>query len=82
MEMIFHQKIKVEWPVLKEKRQPQTIVNNAKENQKHNNHEYKVGNLVIIKYKQSKKAQLPSPKESSFWNHFTLHKQCKNENFL
>ncbi|KAL7484109.1 hypothetical protein ACHAW6_009750 [Cyclotella cf. meneghiniana] len=69
MDMIFCQKIKVDWQLLKEKRRLQAIVNNDKENRNRRQHEYKVGNLVLIvepKYERTRKAKLSSPTNGPF----------------
>lgn len=69
MDMIFRQKIKVDWQLLKEQRQCQAIANNAKENKTCLQHEYKVGDLVLIvekSYERAKKAKLSSPTQGPY----------------
>ncbi len=46
MDMIFRQKIMVDWALLKKLRRSQTTANNDKENKKRRHHEYKIGDLV------------------------------------
>lgn len=69
MDMIFRQKIKIDWQLLKEQRRRQAIANNAKENKTRIQHEYKVGDLVLIvekSYERAKKAKLSSPTEGPY----------------
>ncbi len=68
MEMIFRQKVKIDWQLLKEQCH-QAIANNAKENKTRIQHEYKVGDLVLIvekSYERAKKAKLSSPAEGPY----------------
>jgi hypothetical protein len=48
VDMIFRQKIVINWVALKAVPQNQAIANNAKENKKRLGHIYKVDNLVLI----------------------------------
>ena len=48
MDIIFHQKVKVDWQLLKEQRRNHAIANNKKENKNRIQHDYKVGDLVLI----------------------------------
>ena len=69
MDMIFCQKIKIDWQLLKEQCRCQAIANNAKEIETRLQHEYKVGNLVLIvekSYKRAKKAKLSSPTQGPY----------------
>ena len=47
-DMIFCQKCLVDWTRLKQRRQRQAIENNKKENKNRREHNYKVGDLVLI----------------------------------
>jgi hypothetical protein len=50
-DMLFRQKVIIDWEWLKESRDKQSLQNNAKENRKRLEHEYKVGDkgLIILK---------------------------------
>jgi hypothetical protein len=48
VDMIFRQKILIDWVALKQVRQLQAVANNAKENKKRLGHIYKVDNLILI----------------------------------
>lgn len=58
-DMIFRQKIIVDWELLKAQRNKQAVQNNAKENKKRLEHEYKVGQLVLIVYKPYERRNNP-----------------------
>ena len=69
MDMIFRQKIKVDWQLLKEQRCNQSVANNRKENKNCLKHNYKVGDLVLIvdkSYERAKKAKLLSPTQGPY----------------
>jgi hypothetical protein len=48
VDMIFRQKIQINWVALKQARQLQVVANNAKENKKRLDHIYKVDDLILI----------------------------------
>ena len=69
MDMIFRQKIKVDWQLLKEQRRIQAIANNKKENKHRIHHDYKVGDFVLIidkSYERAKKSKLSSPTQGPY----------------
>jgi hypothetical protein len=69
MDMIFRQKVKIDWSLIKEERRRQTVANNAKENKTRIEHEYKVGDMVLIvdkAYERAKKAKLSTPTEGPY----------------
>lgn len=49
IDMIYYQNASVDWQVIKEKHRVQAIGNNCKENKTCITHEYKVGDLLIVK---------------------------------
>ena len=60
-DLIFRQKVVIDWERKKALHQRQALQNNANENQKRVNHLYKVGDKVLIvlkKYEQQKKAKI------------------------
>jgi hypothetical protein len=60
-DLIFRQKVVINWEQKKALHQQQAIQNNANKNRKRMNHTYKVGDKVLIvlkKYKQRKKAKI------------------------
>ena len=61
MDMIFRQKIIVDWEELKQLRKKQHIANNIKENRHRREHQYKTGDLVLIimkSYERNKKPKI------------------------
>jgi len=59
--MIFRQRVKIDWEMLKQKRSQQAVANNTKENKKRVEHEYKVGDMAILlipPYERSKQAKI------------------------
>ena len=69
MDMVMRQPINVDWNKLKQQRTQQAIANNTKENKNRLEHEYKVGDLVLIvekPYERAKKSKLSSPTEGPY----------------
>ncbi len=69
MGMLFRQRIIINWEKLKLTRQEQAISNNNKENKKRIDHEYQVGDLVLIVTPTSerrKQRKLSSPTEGPY----------------
>ena len=67
--MIFRQKCLVDRARLKQRRQRQAIENNKKENKNRREHNYKVGDLVLIiekQYERAKRPKISSPAEVPF----------------
>jgi hypothetical protein len=67
--MIFRQQVNVDWQLLKCQHRTQAIANNKKENRNRVQHDYKVGDLVLIvqrSYERKKKAKLSTPTEGPF----------------
>ena len=63
-DMIFRQRVKIDWEMLKQKRSQQAVANNTKENKKRVEHEYKVGDMAILlipPYERSKQAKISTP---------------------
>ena len=59
--MIFRHRVKIDWELLKNKQSQQALANNTKENKKHVEHEYKVGDYAILlfpPYEESKQAKI------------------------
>ena len=52
--MIFCQKVKIDWALLKKQRRDRVLTNNKKENETGRDHTYRVGNLVLIMEKTYK----------------------------
>ncbi len=46
--MIFCQKVKIDWALVKKHQHNQALTNNKKENRTHCTHTYKVGDLVLV----------------------------------
>ena len=57
--MIFRQKVLIDWECLKASRDKQALQNNAKENRKRLEHEYKVGDKVLIVLKPYERRNNP-----------------------
>ena len=69
MDMIFRQKVKIDWAIIKKERRRQTVANNRKENKTRLEYEYKVGDMVLIvdkPYERAKKAKLSTPTEGPY----------------
>ena len=69
MDMIFRQKIIVDWEELKQLRKKQHIANNIKENRLRREHNYKEGDLVLIimkSYERNKKPKISKFVEGSY----------------
>ena len=69
MDMIFRQKIIVDWEELKQLRKKQHIANNIKKNRLRREHNYKVGDLVLIimkSYERNKKPKISKFAEGSY----------------
>jgi hypothetical protein len=67
--MIFRQAVKIDWQLLKEQRRKQSAANNKKENRTRLQHEYKVGDLVLIvekTYERQKQPKLSSPTQGPY----------------
>ncbi|KAL7525373.1 hypothetical protein ACHAXR_000980 [Thalassiosira sp. AJA248-18] len=63
-DMIFRQRVKIDWELVKQKRRVQAEANNTKENKKRLEHEYQVGDQVILlipSYERSKQAKISCP---------------------
>ena len=63
MDMLFRQKIIVDWEELKQLRRKQHIANNIKENRNRREHKYKVGDLVLIIMKSYERSKQPKISE-------------------
>ena len=69
MDMIFRQKAKIDWALIKKQRREQSAANNKKENRGRREHTYKVGDLVLIvekPYERTRKGKLSSPTEGPY----------------
>ncbi|KAL7475178.1 hypothetical protein ACHAW6_001105, partial [Cyclotella cf. meneghiniana] len=69
MDMIFRQKAKIDWALIKKQRREQSAANNRKENRGRREHTYKVGDLVLIvekPYERTRKGKLSSPTEGPY----------------
>jgi len=69
MDMLFRQRVVIDWEKLKRARQEQATANNAKENKKRIEHNYHVGDLVLIVTPTSerrKQRKLSSPTEGPY----------------
>ncbi len=69
MDMLFRQRVIIDWEKIKVLRQEQAIANNTKENKKRIDHEYHVGDLVLIVTPTSerrKQCKLSSPTEGPY----------------
>mmetsp|Transcript_14247 Transcript_14247/g.29915 ORF Transcript_14247/g.29915 Transcript_14247/m.29915 type:complete len:103 (+) Transcript_14247:1-309(+) len=67
--MLFRQRVVIDWEKLKRARQEQATANNAKENKKRIEHNYHVGDLVLIVTPTSerrKQRKLSSPTEGPY----------------
>jgi hypothetical protein len=68
-DMIFHQAVKIDWQLLKDECRKQSTNNNKKENKNRLQHEYKVGDLVLIvekPYERHKQPKLSSPTQGPY----------------
>ncbi|KAL7523817.1 hypothetical protein ACHAWF_000680, partial [Thalassiosira exigua] len=59
VDMLFRQKIAIDWEAHKRRRRQQAIQNNAKENKNRIEHVYKVNDLVLIMAKKYERAKGP-----------------------
>ena len=62
--MLFRQKVHVDWQKIKADRQAQSKANNAKENKKRLEHDYKPGDLVLLvlpEYERKRNAKISPP---------------------
>ena len=69
VDMIFCQKIKIDWALLKKWQCDQALTNNKKDNRTGRTHTYKVGDLVLIvekAYEQARTGKLSSPTEGPY----------------
>ncbi len=69
MDMLFRQRVIINWEKLKRMRQEQAINNNNKENKKQIDHDYHIGNLVLIVTPTSerhKQRKLSSPTKGPY----------------
>ena len=64
--MIFCQKVKIDWALLKKQRRDQALANNKKENRTRRTHTYQVGDLVDKGYKWAQTGKLSSPAEGPY----------------
>ena len=68
-DMIFRQKVIVDWELEKQRKIKFTKENNEKENSKRREHEYKVGDLVLLvtpQYERRKQPKISSPTEGPY----------------
>ncbi|KAL7474511.1 hypothetical protein ACHAW6_000485, partial [Cyclotella cf. meneghiniana] len=69
MDMIFRQKAKIDWALIKKQRHERSEANNKKENHGRCEHTYKVGDLLLIvekPYERMRKGKLSSPTEGPY----------------
>ena len=69
VDMLFRTKVRIDWELLKRKRQLQAEQNNKKENKTRIDHVYKVGDkvqLLIQPYERAKRGKLTSPTDGVF----------------
>ena len=67
--MILRQKVIVDWELEKQRKIKFTKENNEKENSKRREHEYKVGDLVLLvtpQYERRKQPKISSPTEGPY----------------
>ncbi|KAL7480695.1 hypothetical protein ACHAW6_006360, partial [Cyclotella cf. meneghiniana] len=66
VDVIFFQKVKIDWALLKKQHQDQALANNSKENRTRRTHTYQVGDLILIvdkAYERARTGKLSSPTE-------------------
>ena len=78
-EMLFRTKTAVDWELLKRQRRELSKANNAKENKNRLNHDYKVGDKVMLlvqKYEYATRGKMTSPTDGVY----TITKVHKDAN--